>query len=349
MQNTITEIQHILNNHTSYAAYRMHIKNQFPEINTKFSNSRYRYAEALYLFIHQLEDRPSCKHCSNELKYIDRTAGYGEYCCHSCYVLAGCSKEKRNETNIEKYGCKNPLGNKSVRDKRKNTMIEKYGSEFPLQNKELKDKSIESYKKNDQSIILEKRKDTLQEKYGVDYVWQIDGIEEKRKSTNMKRYGVEYAMKLSKISSQGVATRIKNGGNRTSKNSSTEATKYIQQYIKDRNYNIDQVAYADADLGLYEWGTYFDNKWNMFDLAVFKNGHRGDINCIIEVLEYHGPFHYTTTEAMEKGNLPSTPWKNCKVSIKESFDVDESKRNFLKERNISLIEIKPEKYWLGRV
>lgn len=349
MQNTILSINKILEENTSYAAYRKHIKNQFPEIDKQLSISDYRYAEALYLFIHRLDIRPVCKHCSKDLKYIDRSDGYGVYCSHKCYVADGCGSSKRKETNLEKYGCKISLGNARVREKRKITMIEKYGSEFPLQNKMLSDKSIETYKKNDQSIILKKREDTLQATYGVDKIWKIPGIESRRKDTNMKRYGVEYAMQLPEVAAAGVATRIKNGGNRTIKNSSMEATLYIRQYIKEKNYDITQVAYTDKELQLYEWGTYFNNRWNMFDLTVFEEGYRGDIAHIIEVLEYHGPFHYTEKEVLEKANLPSTPWKNCKVTIGESFRIDESKRNFLKERNISLIEIRPEKYWIGRI
>lgn len=345
MQNTIIEIQNILNKHTSYTAYRMHIKKQFSEIDAKLANSEYKYAEALYLFVHQLDNRPLCKYCSNELKYIDRTAGYGEYCSHKCYVSAGCGKEARRKTNIEKYGCENALGNKTIRVKRKLTMIEKFGSEFPLQNEELRKKSIATYKKSNQIDIQKKRKDTMQSNYGVDSIWKIPGIEQKRKDTNIKKYGVEYAMQLPEVASQGVATRIANGSNRTSKNSSMEATIYIRQYIKDNNYSIDQVAYTDKETGLYEWGTYFNNRWNMFDLTVFEPGYRGNVDHIIEVLEYHGPFHYTEKDVEEKGNLPATPWKNCKITVNESFSIDESKRNFLKERNISLTEIKPERYW----
>ena len=86
----------------------------------------------------------------------------------------------------------------------------------------------------------------------------------------------------------------------------------------------------------------------MFDLTVFEDGHRGDINFIIEVLEFHGPFHYTEKEVTEKGHLPSTPWKNCKVTIQDSYNNDQSKKKFLTERNIPLIEIKPDHYWKNK-
>lgn len=349
MLNTISIINNILAENTSYMAYRKLIRAQFPEVDKELSESSYNYAEALYLLIHELGSRPLCKHCSKELKYQDRTVGYGTYCSHLCYVKDGCSSDKRKNTCLKKYGTTNPLGSPNVRDKRKTTMIEKYGTEFPLQNASLNDKAKETYKKNDQSVILEKRKSTVRTKYGVDSIWKIPEIEERRKNTNIKKYGVEFAMQLPEIAGRGVSTRVKNCGNRTSKNSSNESTLYIRKYITEKNYTIDQVAYADKELGLFEWGMHFNNRWNMFDLVVFELGFRGDIDHIIEVLEYQGPFHYTEKEAAEQGELPSVPWKNCKVTIKESVDIDNAKRNFLKDRNIPLIEVKPEKYWKNRI
>jgi hypothetical protein len=349
MQNIIQSIKNILETNKSYAAYRKKIKDQFPEIDLQLSKSNFSYAETLYLFIHRLDSRPLCRLCNTELKYIDRSAGYGEYCSHKCYVSNGCGKIKRSETNMKRYGTANSLGNKEIRYKRKITMIEKYGSEFPLQNKELRTKAQNSYTGCDQIEVIKKRKATLLEIYGVESVWNIPGMEDKRKETNNKKYGKDYAMQVPSIAAAGVKTRIAKNGNVTSKNSSMEATVYIRQYIKDKNYSLDQVAYTDKELGLHEWGSYFDNRWNMFDLTVFEIGHRGDINYIIEVLEYHGPFHYTQKESEEKGNQPSTPWKNNKITIKESFNIDESKRKFLKDRNIPFIEIKPEKYWKDRI
>ena len=64
----------------------------------------------------------------------------------------------------------------------------------------------------------------------------------------------------------------------------------------------------------------------MFDLTVFKPVRRSDVNHVIEILEYHSPFHYTEKEANKKGTLPATPRKNNKTTIAESFKVDQLKR-----------------------
>lgn len=56
----------------------------------------------------------------------------------------------------------------------------------------------------------------------------------------------------------------------------------------------------------------------MFDLTVFDLGHRGDIDHVVEVLEYHGPFHYTENEVTEKGSLPATLGKIIKLLSKKA-------------------------------
>ena len=185
MQNTISQIKTILNNHTSYAAYRKQIKAQFPDIDAQLATSEYSYAESLYLFVQELGCRPSCKHCAKELKYIDRTAGYGEYCCHACYVKDGCSVDKRTATCLEKYGASNSLGNAEIRKKRKITMIKKYGTEFPLQNKKLKDKSVATYKAGYSEEYQTKRKTTTLAKYGVEHATQSPIVMEQIRLNNL--------------------------------------------------------------------------------------------------------------------------------------------------------------------
>lgn len=207
MQNTILSINKILEENTSYAAYRKHIKNQFPLVDDQLSKSEFSYAEALYLFVHELSARPSCKHCGKELKYIDRSAGYGEYCSHKCYVLEGCGVERRKETNLEKYGCENSLGNIEIRERRRRTMIEKYGTEFPLQNEILKKKSVETFKQGYTEEYQNKKKKTCLEKYGVEHPTQSKEVMENIRTNNLKKYGVEWVQQDTNIKNKGILTR----------------------------------------------------------------------------------------------------------------------------------------------
>ena len=69
------------------------------------------------------------------------------------------SKEKRNSTNLKKYGHINPFGKSST--------------------------------------CFEKRNRTVKEKYGVDNVFQLEETKQKIKKTTLERYGVEHIIYLS--------------------------------------------------------------------------------------------------------------------------------------------------------
>lgn len=126
-----------------------------------------------------------CKVCGK--KFTPKLYHYGKHtivsdnitCCKKCgYEYA---KQKREETNLKKYGCKNPTayGTKRFSD----IMIEKYGVSNAFQSEEIK----------------EKIKQTNLKKYGVEYSLQNKEIKEKSKQTNLKRYGVEYVTQCESI------------------------------------------------------------------------------------------------------------------------------------------------------
>lgn len=124
-------------------------------------------------------------------------------------------------------------------------------------------------------------------------------------------------------------TKIQNGSF-TKSNSSREATKFIQAYIKGKGYNITQCAYADAENELHEWGIYHQGRWRLYDLVVFEKGKRGDKNHIIEVLEYNGPFHYTKQDVKLRGTEKAYPWKSNNTTIAESYRTDKIKKQLAK-------------------
>ena len=85
-------------------------------------------------------------------------------------------KKKRENTFLERYGEKNAIASKQVRDKIKDTNIKKYGVDNPLKLQEVQDKC----------------KKTMLERYGVEHPAQSSQVIEKMKSTSLQRYGKEY-------------------------------------------------------------------------------------------------------------------------------------------------------------
>jgi len=83
-------------------------------------------------------------------------------------------KEKRKQTNLDRYGVENPFQSELVKNKSKQTNLDRYGVEYISKSQEIKDK----------------KRQTCIDKYGVANVGLIPSSIEKRKQTNLDRYGV---------------------------------------------------------------------------------------------------------------------------------------------------------------
>jgi hypothetical protein len=238
-----------------------------------------------------------------------------------------CSKIKSTQTNLKKYGVENPFQSEEIKQKIKATNLEKYGVENPSQSPEIHQKKIETSLKN----------------YGCEYPTQSKIIREKSKQTNFNKYGVSFAMKLPEVAQKSVETRFKNK-NYIKSTSSEEAKNYIKAYIKEKNYKLNQCAFSDIENGLYEWGYQYEGKWILYDLVVFEDGSRGNKDNIIEILEYHGPFHYNEKDVEERGDEKAYPWKDKKMTIKESYEIDKLKEKYAKSLTINYNVIWANKY-----
>ena len=141
---------------------------------------------------------------------------------------AGCSRDygkvKIVNTNLEKFGCKNAMQNKEVREtlkkstldkygiehisqletikqQKKNKSIAKYGVEYPLQSPVIRQQIIETNlvrygveNPQQNKEIKAKTTETVLEKYGVSCVLNYEDNREKIKQTNLMKYGVEHHM-----------------------------------------------------------------------------------------------------------------------------------------------------------
>ena len=270
-----------------------------------------------------------CSHCQSVKSTVRRQAMLEKYGVDNAGKLANAienrnkfwnspdavaeASQKRQLTNIVKYGHTNAFHNAEVQDKQKRTMIARLGVDNPSKSE----------------IVKSKKRDTCRKNYGVDNPGQSYEIAERKKQTNIQRYGVEYPTQNSSIVAKAVSTKISRGGF-TKSNSSKAATLFIREYIKSKGYDITQCAYADIEYNLHEWGIYHNSRWILYDLVVFEQGHRGDKSKIIEILEYHGPFHYSRQDVTDRGETRAYPWKSNNTTIKESYEQDMMKEQLAK-------------------
>jgi hypothetical protein len=130
-----------------------------------------------------------------------------------------CGDEKRNVTNIEKYGYKNPFQNEKIKMKIKTTNIEKYGYENPMQNENIKLKTKETWKTNygtdhpmQSNEIQNKSKLTNMMKYKVEYYFQTEEFKLKSKDTCLEKYGYENPLQNENIKLKSKATCLEKYG-----------------------------------------------------------------------------------------------------------------------------------------
>lgn len=117
--------------------------------------------------------------------------------CSSACILKG-TKEKRQNSMLQKYGTISAFASKDIREKIKKTNLERYGAENPYASDQIK----------------EKIKRITLEKYGVDNVLKSKEIRQKGRQTNLERYGAEIATQSERIKEKIKQTnQIKYGGN----------------------------------------------------------------------------------------------------------------------------------------
>ena len=128
--------------------------------------------------------------------------------------------QSRQKLNMERYGVKEVLSSREVREKIKQTNIEKYGVENVFAAKEIKEKvkqtNLEKYGAENVwskgSSVLEKVKQTNLEKYGADNPWSSDVVKDKIKNTNLNRYGTEYPLQSEDVKQTMFSNNIKKYG-----------------------------------------------------------------------------------------------------------------------------------------
>lgn len=107
-----------------------------------------------------------------------------------------CRSKKRTESNLKKYGCKNPSQNKEIRKKQEETIFQKYGTKTPSKNKKVIEKmKATNMKRYGTSCSLhseevsKKKLDTWKAKYGCDHPFGSPLIREKIYESMRNRYG----------------------------------------------------------------------------------------------------------------------------------------------------------------
>lgn len=123
------------------------------------------------------------------------------------------SNEKRNQTNLERFGTTNPNSLPEIRQKIEQTNLERYGYRDANQSPEIQQKKRETFLKNygvdnpnKCPEVRDKIKKTNRERYGVDSYTQTEEYKEKTIATNRAKYGVDWTHQNKEIIEKGIQT-----------------------------------------------------------------------------------------------------------------------------------------------
>ncbi|MBS6286254.1 MAG: hypothetical protein KH433_02445 [Campylobacter concisus] len=137
----------------------------------------------------------------------------------------GCSKcaaQKREETNLKRYGVKNVMSLPETLDKIKTSTQNKYGVDYAMQDK----------------YLAQKQQGVISDKYGVKSFLGTKACRNQLVRRCMERYGVSHPMQSKEVVSKNLQTKRKNGTFNTS--SIEERIKALgtfeSQYNKDARY-----------------------------------------------------------------------------------------------------------------
>lgn len=143
---------------------------------TSFLGDSCSFSERIYCIMNDVVSLNLCAHCEkNKTEFKNYSKGYFTYCSCKCNANSKLTKQKKQDTNIEKYGTPEYWSSDDFKQKASDTMMEKYGARIPIFVPEFRNKMIETNKI----------------KYGTEFGIGSEIVRQKIKKTNSEKYGVE--------------------------------------------------------------------------------------------------------------------------------------------------------------
>jgi hypothetical protein len=191
----------------------------------KRNEDKYKLPNGVTLKLNQTQDYNK----ETRLVFID--VQYGEFT-STFKALQGANasthpdsvQNRRNSTNLTKYGSTSPLGDKDILNKFKNTMVEKYGVTSAKKSQVFVDKANATCERNHgvdnpmkNSDIVSKIKENCISTYGVSNPMQTDSVKNKLKNSLMLKYGTENYSTTAEFKVKFFETMTKNGSDFESK------------------------------------------------------------------------------------------------------------------------------------
>ena len=210
---TIPEISNKNSNTLNELYHKRHYPEFYDMIIEIYKDYNISFREKLYWYSNNIKDYPICPICGNRVKFVSYGVGYKKYCSGACVSKDRNVRNKTEQTNIKRYGVKNPFQSEQLKEKSKKTNLERYGTEYANQSENVKKKikQTQLQKYNGMGMGSDQTKDKiiqtqLQKYNGIGM--SSDQIRDKIIHTNIERYGVENPMQFESIKEKSMQTQL---------------------------------------------------------------------------------------------------------------------------------------------
>jgi hypothetical protein len=222
---------------------------------------------------HWVNDDPTeylCK-CGNPTTFNKNWKdGYRKYCSAKCSATDTSTKEKRKNTNVQKYGVDNVAKAEHIKNKQMETNLERYGTKSSAQNEEVKSKykntirqkyGTQNYFESEDFKL--KSRETLLERYGKEHFTKTEEYLEKTKNTNLEKYNTEWYTQTDEYKERAKQTNLENWGvehlSKSSKFKKMVIERNLDKWGVEHYYQSEDFKEKSKETILKRYGTEYKN------------------------------------------------------------------------------------------
>ena len=311
-------------------------KEYYKEFSNSFPNVFTNIGEFIYVSKIKRDNKTYdimfCPVCGNKNNYSSN--GYKICCSQECSHKYNKRKEKFSNT----YKNKTLEEKELIKNKRKQTNLDKYGVVTNLQNEQAITNRINKYNSNSpfsSKTIKEKANTTIKTKFNVDNVFQSKEIQEKIKKTNINKYGCEYANQSNIVKEKIIKTNLE---------------RYNVEYV----LQSESIKNKAKETNIKKYGKEYPSQSNIVKEKTIKtckekygsNYFLGTEACLMKTEQtcmekYNVPYNCMRPEARNHKTI-----SNINKQWKELLDVSEiefviDKYSYDLKKDTTLIEINP--------
>lgn len=179
-----------------FIKYDINLYNEILEFTKDIENLK--FPQRIWHWVNNYPNEYLCS-CGNKITFHRNWRdGYRTACSAKCAQSKNSAKEKRQKTNILKWGVDNVSKSDEIKKRTEESNLKKWGTKSTFQNPSVREKwkqnmkskwGVDHYFRTED--FKEKSKNYYLKKWGVTHQLQIDDVKMKIKSTCLQRYGVE--------------------------------------------------------------------------------------------------------------------------------------------------------------